>query len=89
MMTPQKATAEVLRVIGKMAEEFGPDFENGFWADVVQPIATLVVRLRDGITDEERALLMAVAANAVRASQREQEAYDAAAAAIRKAGGGK
>lgn len=86
MMTSKHATAEILRVVGKMADTFGPDFDNGFWADVVEPIAELIVRLRGRLTDDDRALLMAVAANAVRASQREQEAYDAAGAAIRKAG---
>lgn len=86
-MTPQQAHAAILRAIGTMASDLPSTFDTGFWADIVDPVVTLIVRLRGALTDQDCALLMAIAANAVRATEREQEAHDDAAAAIRKAGG--
>ncbi len=86
-MTPQEAHAAILRAIGNMATGLPATFDHGFWADIVDPVVTLIVRLRGALSDEDRALLMAIAASAMRATEREQEAHDDAAAAIRKAGG--
>ena len=87
MMVEIQAKGALLIMIGRFAENMPPEFETEFWADVVDPIATLVVRLRGALTEEERMLLVAVAATALKVSCKEQDAHDEAAAAIRRAGG--
>jgi len=87
MMVEIQAKGALLGMIGRTAENMPPEIETGFWAAAVDPIANMIVRLRGGLTDEERILLIAVAAMAVKASDEEREAHDEAAAVIRRAGG--
>ncbi len=87
MMMAIQAKGALLGMIGRLAEDMPAEFETGFWADVVDPIATMIVRVRGALTEEERMLLIAVAAKALKAASEEQEALNEAAAVIHRAGG--
>lgn len=87
MVTEFQVKGALLDMISRLANDMPADVEDQFWAQVIDPIASLVVRLRGELTEVERMFLIAIAARAVRAAADEQAAHDDAMAAIRRAGG--
>lgn len=87
MVNADEALADLLDRVERLAKTMPAELEYGFWGDIVEPVAKMIVRNCLVLSPAEQLLLLAVAAKASRCADQEQEALDEAAAVIHRAGG--
>ncbi len=87
MVNAEEALADLLERVDRLAKTMPAELEYGFWGDIVEPVAEMIVRNCLVLSPAEQLLLLAIAAKASRCADQEQEALDEAAAVIHRAGG--
>lgn len=87
MVTADEALADLLQRVDHLAKTMPAELEYGFWGNIVEPVAEMIVRNSLVLSPVEQMLLLAIAAKASKCADQEQEALDEAAAVIHRAGG--
>ncbi len=90
MVTSMEDEMHLLEVVCAMAANMRVDgLQVDFWTDIVEPVASVVVRASSTLTEKEQVLMMCIATKAVHKAARDPDARDTLAAAIRGVGGDK